>query len=72
MIDLQAREHVRTLDIWSYYRPHGLAMDALDRLYVLSEANSTLLIFDQPDRAIPSGGYKSHPATAPQPLRSIC
>lgn len=78
VIDLQAREHVRTLDIWSYYRPHGLAMDALDRLYVLSEANSTLLIFDQPDRsdvpdrAIPSGGYKSHPATAPQPLRSIC
>lgn len=66
VIDLQTREHVRTLDIWPYYRPHGLAMDALDRLYVLSEAGSTLLIFDQPDRsdvpdrAIPSGGYKSH------------
>jgi YVTN family beta-propeller protein len=66
VIDLETREHVRTLDIWPYFRPHGLAMDDQDRLYVLSEGHSTLLIFDQPhlrdvpDRAIPSGGYKSH------------
>jgi DNA-binding beta-propeller fold protein YncE len=66
VIDLEMGEHVRTLDIWPYFRPHGLAMDAQDRLYVLSEGHSTLLIFDQPhlrdvpDRAIPSGGYKSH------------
>ena len=66
VIDLEKAEHVRTLDIWPYFRPHGLAMDQQDRLYVLSEGHSTLLIFDQPhlrdvpDRAIPSGGYKSH------------
>ncbi|OWJ92372.1 hypothetical protein B6S59_20240 [Pseudomonas sp. A46] len=66
VIDLEKGEHVRTLDIWPYLRPHGLAMDAEDRLYVLSEGHSTLLIFDAPhlrdvpDRAIPSGGYKSH------------
>ncbi|MHC8354333.1 YncE family protein [Pseudomonas sp. LB3P81] len=66
VIDLEKGEHVRTLDIWPYFRPHGLAMDRQDRLYVLSEGHSTLLIFDQPqlrdvpDRAIPSGGYKSH------------
>ena len=66
VIDLEKAEHVRTLSIWPFRRPHGLAMDDQDRLYVLSEGNSTLLIFDQPhlkdtpDRAIPSGGYKSH------------
>lgn len=66
VIDLERAEHVRTLSIWPFRRPHGLAMDYQDRLYVLSEGNSTLLIFDQPhlrdvpDRAIPSGGYKSH------------
>lgn len=66
VIDLERGEHVRTLSIWPFRRPHGLAMDDQDRLYVLSEGNSTLLIFDQPhlrdvpDRAIPSGGYKSH------------
>lgn len=66
VIDLEKGEHVRTLDIWPYFRPHGLAMDEQDRLYVLSEGHSTLLIFDAPhltdvpDRAIPSGGYKSH------------
>lgn len=66
VIDLEKGEHVRTLDIWPYFRPHGLAMDEQDRLYVLSEGHSTLLIFDEPhlkdvpDRAIPSGGYKSH------------
>ncbi|RMT69285.1 hypothetical protein ALP29_00168 [Pseudomonas syringae pv. avii] len=66
VIDLERAEHVRTLSIWPFRRPHGLAMDDQDRLYVLSEGNSTLLIFDQPhlrdvpDRAIPSGGYKSH------------
>lgn len=66
VIDLERGEHVRTLDIWPFYRPHGLAMDQRDRLYALSEADSTLLIFDDPtasdvpDRAVPSGGYKSH------------
>lgn len=66
VIDLQAREHVRTLDLWPFRRPHGIAIDRQDRLYVLSEGNSALLIFDDPQReekptrALPSGGYKSH------------
>lgn len=66
VIDLQLREHVRTLDLWPFRRPHGIAIDAQDRLYVLSEGNSALLVFDHPERddkptrALPSGGYKSH------------
>ncbi|SFV12948.1 YncE family protein [Pseudoduganella namucuonensis] len=66
VIDLKLREHVRTLDLWPFRRPHGLAIDAQDRLYVLSEGNSALLVFDHPERddtptrAMPSGGYKSH------------
>lgn len=66
VIDLKTREHVRTLDLYPYRRPHGIAIDQQDRLYVLSESSSTLLMFDHPERddrpnrAIPSGGYKSH------------
>lgn len=66
VIDLKTREHVRTLDIWPFRRPHGIAIDAKDRLYVLSEGDSALLVFDdprteiKPSRALPSGGYKSH------------
>lgn len=66
VIDLHSREHVRTLDLWPFRRPHGIAIDASDRLYVLSEADSALLVFDHPERddkpsrAMPSGGYKSH------------
>lgn len=66
VIDLQTREHVRTLDLSPYRRPHGIAIDEQDRLYVLSESSSVLLVFDHPERdsrpnrAVPSGGYKSH------------
>lgn len=66
VIDLEHGEHVRTLNIWPFFRPHGLVIDEQDRLYVMSEGHSTLLIFDDPtksdvpDRAVPSGGYKSH------------
>jgi len=66
VIDLHKREHVRTLDLWPFRRPHGIAIDEKDRLYVLSETNSALLVFDHPERddkpkrAVPSGGYKSH------------
>lgn len=66
VIDLKTREHVRTLDLWPFRRPHGIAIDQQDRLYVLSEGNSTLLVFDHPERedkptrALASGGYKSH------------
>jgi YVTN family beta-propeller protein len=66
VIDLETREHVRTLDLWPFRRPHGIAIDDQDRLYVLSEGNSALLVFEDPEneekptRAMPSGGYKSH------------
>ncbi|WP_271272666.1 YncE family protein [Aliamphritea hakodatensis] len=66
VIDLITGEHVRTLNTWPFYRIHGLAMDNQDRLYAMSEGHSTLLIFDDPentdeaDRAVPSGGYKTH------------
>jgi len=66
VIDLEKGEHVRTLNTWPFYRIHGLGMDEQDRLYAMSEGNNTLLIFDDPensdeaDRAVPSGGYKTH------------
>jgi YVTN family beta-propeller protein len=66
VIDLEAQAHVATLDIWPFYRPHGLAVDAEGRLYVMSEAHNTLLRFSDPlqrhvpDLAVPSGGYKTH------------
>jgi YVTN family beta-propeller protein len=66
VIDLEQREHVATLDIWPFYRPHGLSLDAEGRLYVMSEAHNVLLRFSDPlhrhvpDLAVPSGGYKSH------------
>jgi YVTN family beta-propeller protein len=66
VVDIAAAKHVRTLSVWPFRRVHGLVMDEQDRLYALSEGNSTLLIFDNPreqdvpNRALPSGGYKSH------------
>lgn len=65
-IDLRQRQWVRTIDLSPFNRIHGLQMDAQDRLYVLSEEKSTLLVLDQPTtdtaptRAVPSGGMKSH------------
>lgn len=66
VIDLNTGTHVATLDTQPYRKIHGLAMDAQDRLYALSESGSVLLIFDTPtqttlpDRAVAAGGYKSH------------
>lgn len=66
VIDLARREHVRTLDLWPYRRPHGMACDGQGRLYAMSEAQDTLLVFDQPETqevpnmAVPSGGIKTH------------
>jgi YVTN family beta-propeller protein len=66
VIDLEAREHVSTLDLWPFYRPHGLAVDGTGRLFVMSEAHNTLLRFSDPlacrvpDLAVASGGYKTH------------
>jgi YVTN family beta-propeller protein len=66
VIDLELREHVNTLNLWPFYRPHGLAVDGQGRLFVMSEAHNTLLRFSDPlasqvpDLAVPSGGYKTH------------
>nr|WP_116322543.1 YncE family protein [Cupriavidus sp. P-10] len=66
VIDLKQMVHVRTLRTDAFYRIHGLAMDDQDRLYALSETQGAVLIFDDPsrsetpNRAVPTGGYKSH------------
>ncbi|HSV53414.1 MAG TPA: YncE family protein [Burkholderiaceae bacterium] len=66
VIDLQTREHIHTLNLWPFYRPHGLHVDGQGRLFVMSEAHNTLLRFSDPlacqvpDLAVPSGGYKTH------------
>lgn len=66
VIDLEQMAHVRTLRTDTFYRIHGLAMDDQDRLYALSETQGAVLIFDDPtrgetpNRAVPTGGYKSH------------
>src|SRR5213076_2614858 len=43
-IDLQRRELARFLDIWPYYRPHGMACDREGRLYAVSEASDVLTV----------------------------
>lgn len=66
VIDLDKREQVATLNLWPYHRPHGLAVDAEGRLFVMSEAHNVLLRFSDPlkvhvpDLAVASGGYKTH------------
>lgn len=66
VIDLDKREHVATLNLWPYYRPHGLTVDGQGRLFVMSEAHNVLLRFSDPakvhvpDLAVSSGGYKTH------------
>lgn len=66
VIDLEQAAHVRDIDCAPYNRLHGMQMDQEDRLYAMSEEKSVLLVFDRPeqaqaiDRAVPSGGLKSH------------
>src|SRR5574343_220079 len=36
VIDLQRREHIHTLNLWPFYRPHGLTVEGHGRLYVMS------------------------------------
>ncbi len=66
VIDIEKREHVRTIDVHPYNRLHGMNMDKHDRLYALSEDKATLLSFDNPreatapDYAVPTGGIKAH------------
>jgi YVTN family beta-propeller protein len=65
-IDLKQRRLVREIDLGHYNRLHGMQIDAQDRLYVLSEEKSALLVLPKPQtdtapsRAVSSGGFKSH------------
>ncbi len=66
VIDVEKREHVRTIDVAPYNRLHGMQMDNQDRLYALSEDKAVLLSFDSPetaeapDRGVQTGGLKCH------------
>lgn len=65
-VDLQKRAIDAEINCKPFNRLHGLRLDGQGRLFVLSEAKSTLLVFDHPEtdqaptRAVPAGGYKSH------------
>lgn len=65
-IDLKRRELIATLNLWPYYRPHGLTVDQQGRLFVMSEGHNVLMRFSDPvnrhvpDLAVPSGGFKTH------------
>ena len=65
VVDLVQRERVAVIDCGRYRRPHGIAMDASDRAYVLSEGTSTLMVIDDPkvgrvSAVTPTGGDGSH------------
>lgn len=65
-IDIRSGELVWSIDLSPFNRIHGVQIDAEDRLYVLSEEKSVLMVLEQPEvdtaprRAVPSGGLKSH------------
>ncbi|NUT14349.1 MAG: YncE family protein [Cupriavidus sp.] len=65
-VDLARGERDGVLDCAPWHRIHGLQLDALGRVYALSERDNMLLVFEAPaarqtpDRAVPSGGVKSH------------
>jgi DNA-binding beta-propeller fold protein YncE len=70
-VDLARGERRGVLDCAPWHRIHGLQIDAQGRVYALSERDNMLLVFgapgfeapsarQTPDRAVPSGGVKSH------------
>ncbi|MCC6195474.1 MAG: YncE family protein [Burkholderiales bacterium] len=65
-VDLRARTLVRSIELYPFNRIHGLQMDGQGRLYALSEEKAVLLVLERPavdtapQRAVPSGGLKSH------------
>lgn len=66
VIDLVARKLAHTLDLTPYHRLHGIRMDAVGRVYVLSETDSVMIRFDHPatdrypSQIVPVGGTRSH------------
>lgn len=68
VVDLQRREVAGYLDCAPWRRPHGIAADGNDRLFVLSEAADRLLVAQGPratafDYSRPTGGAGSHMVT---------
>ena len=68
VVDIGARRRIGVLDCAPYRRPHGIAIDRQNRLYVLSEANSQLLFSSEPlslkfTATQPTGGLGSHIAS---------
>lgn len=65
-VDLVRGERHGVLGCAPWHRIHGLQLDARGRVYALSERDNMLLVFEvpssrhTPDRAVPSGGVKSH------------
>jgi DNA-binding beta-propeller fold protein YncE len=67
-IDVALRHRVRSLDCGVHRRPHGVALDERERLYVLSEAAGVLLVADDPATGdfgpgVATGGKGSHIVT---------
>ncbi|KMS87312.1 YncE family protein [Prauserella rugosa] len=67
VIDLAARELVRTIELSPFNRLHGIALDEQGRLYVLSEEKAVLVRLDDPSSAeaaasaaVHTGGIKTH------------
>ncbi|MDX1402615.1 MAG: hypothetical protein R3245_11890 [Kiloniellales bacterium] len=65
VIDLRDRRRVGRLDCGRSRRPHGIALDGMGRLFVLSEAASRMLLAAEPlslkfDQDQPTGGRGSH------------
>lgn len=69
VVDLGRRQRLRSFDCGEYRRPHGIALDSHNRLYVLSEGSNQLLVASEPesrrfDRILPTAGEGSHIVTA--------
>ena len=68
VVDLPGRRKLGALSCGGHRRPHGITLDNAGALYVLSEADSRLLVSRQPtsgrfDSDQPSGGEGSHMVT---------
>ena len=67
VVDIANQRAVHSYDTGNHARPHGMGMDCLGRLYVLSEHTGHLLVKNNPrafdqgwDCITPTGGVKSH------------
>jgi YVTN family beta-propeller protein len=68
IVDVPGRRRVGTVHCGDYRRPHDVALDSRDTLYVLCEGSSRLLVVRNPasgrfDLALPTLGHGSHMVT---------